>query len=203
MDKIAGGFLNSFKEIDKLVSDGEISPALGRIWKEELVASYDFKAFSPAKAVAIAKKLDPRTLIDGFKPENDTRTALQSIVEFADKIDLAAQAVYGRKEWRDEGTDGRDYMKNCILYVLFEKTLGLKEALFSRREEMAQNYDQMLTTYKATATGGAARHPRTRPQPGQHPFRRQPVRLSRRERDSREMKPEQVSVKTTLELTVN
>ena len=44
-------------------------------------------------------------------------------------------------------------MKICILNVLFAKTPGLKEAIFSRKAEMKDSFQEMLTTYKTNARG--------------------------------------------------
>ena len=154
VDKIAGRFIARIKEIDKLVADGEIPEKIGKMWRDELTLSADAKGFSPAKIVAMSKKLNPQTLIDGFKPKNDTRTALKAISDFANQIEDVAVKEFGGREWKyDRGPEQRNAVKICILNVLFAKTPGLKEAIFSRKDEMKDSFQEMLTTYKTNARG--------------------------------------------------
>lgn len=155
VDKIAGRFIARIKEIDKLVSEGEIPEQIGKMWRDELTLSADAKGFSPATIVAMSKKLNPQTLIDGFNPENDTRTALKAISDFANQIEDVAVNEFGGREWKyDRGPEQRNAVKISILNVLFAKTPGLKEAIFSRKDEMKDSFQEMLTTYKTNARGG-------------------------------------------------
>ena len=92
-------------------------------------------------------------IVDALKPENDARTALKALGNFAAKLeDVGVEMLGGGSGWKDAGFDGRRPIKMHIMEVLIEKTPGLKEALLSRREELAANIEDVLAVKKP---GGA------------------------------------------------
>ena len=152
-EKLAKGFIDRCNEVDKCAENGEISADLAKRWKAEILVNDDSKALLAEKIVAGAKKLDAQEIVDALKPENDARTALKALGNFAAKLeDVGVEMLGGGSGWRDAGFDGRRPIKMHIMEVLIEKTPGLKEALLSRREELAANIEDVLAVKKP---GGA------------------------------------------------
>ena len=144
VDKAASGFIARIKEIDKFVSSGEISENLGKTWRDELVLSANAKSFFPEKIMAMSKKLDPQTLIDGFKPGNDTKAILKSVGDFAKQIETIGEEAYGFDDWHNGSVDGKNEVRLRIMQVLFEKNPGMKDALMARAKEVTENMDSLL-----------------------------------------------------------
>ena len=152
-EKLAKGFIDRCNEVDKCAENGEISADLAKRWKAEILVNDDSKALLAEKIAAGAKKLDAQEIVDALKPENDARTALKALGNFAAKLeDVGVEMLGGGSGWRDAGFDGRRPIKMHIMEVLIEKTPGLKEALLSRREELAANIEDVLAVKKP---GGA------------------------------------------------
>ena len=152
-EKLAKGFIDRCNEVDKCAENGEISADLAKRWKAEILVNDDSKALLAEKIVAGAKKLDAQEIVDALKPENDARTALKALGNFAAKLeDVGVEMLGGGSGWKDAGFDGRRPIKMHIMEVLIEKTPGLKEALLSRREELAANIEDVLAVKKP---GGA------------------------------------------------
>ena len=152
-EKLAKGFIDRCNEVDKCAENGEISADLAKRWKAEILVNDDSKALLAEKIVAGAKKLDAQEIVDALKPENDARTALKALGNFAAKLeDVGVEMLGGGSGWKDAGFDGRRPIKMHIMDVLIEKTPGLKEALLSRREELAANIEDVLAVKKP---GGA------------------------------------------------
>lgn len=152
-EKLAKGFIDRCNEVDKCAENGEISADLAKCWKAEILVNDDSKALLAEKIVAGAKKLDAQEIVDALKPENDARTALKALGNFAAKLeDVGVEMLGGGSGWKDAGFDGRRPIKMHIMEVLIEKTPGLKEALLSRREELAANIEDVLAVKKP---GGA------------------------------------------------
>ena len=143
-DEAASGFIARIKEIDKFVSSGEISENLGKTWRDELVFSANAKSFSPEKIMAMSKKLDPQTLIDGFKPGNDIKAILNSVGDFAKQIETIGEDAYGFDDWHNGSVDGKNEVRLRIMQVLFEKNPGMKDALMARAKEVKENMDSLL-----------------------------------------------------------
>ena len=151
--KLAKGFIDRCNEVDKCAENGEISADLAKRWKAEILVNDDSKALLAEKIVAGAKKLDAQEIVDALKSENDARTALKALGNFAAKLeDVGVEMLGGGSGWKDAGFDGRRPIKMHIMEVLIEKTPGLKEALLSRREELAANIEDVLAVKKP---GGA------------------------------------------------
>ena len=144
VDKAASGFIARIKEIDKFVSSSEISENLGKTWRDELVLSANAKSFFPEKIMAMSKKLDPQTLIDGFKPGNDTKAILKSVGDFAKQIETIGEEAYGFDDWHNGSVDGKNEVRLRIMQVLFEKNPGMKDALMARAKEVTENMDSLL-----------------------------------------------------------
>ena len=152
-EKLAKGFIDRCNEVDKCAENGEISADLAKRWKAEILVNDDSKALLAEKIAAGAKKLDAQEIVDALKPENDARTALKALGNFAAKLeDVGVEMLGGGSGWKDAGFDGRRPIKMHIMEVLIEKTPGLKEALLSRREELAANIEDVLAVKKP---GGA------------------------------------------------
>ena len=152
-EKLAKGFIDRCNEVDKCVENGEISADLAKCWKAEILVNDDSKALLAEKIVAGAKKLDAQEIVDALKPENDARTALKALGNFAAKLeDVGVEMLGGGSGWKDAGFDGRRPIKMHIMEVLIEKTPGLKEALLSRREELAANIEDVLAVKKPGGT---------------------------------------------------
>jgi len=152
-EKLAKGFIDRCNEVDKCAENGEISADLAKRWKAEILVNDDSKALLAEKIVAGAKKLDAQEIVDALKPENDARTALKALGNFAAKLeDVGVEMLGGGSGWKDAGFDGRRPIKMHIMEVLIEKTPGLKEALLSRREELAANIEDVLAVKKPGGT---------------------------------------------------
>ena len=152
-EKLAKGFIDRCNEVDKCAENGEISADLAKRWKAEILENDDSKALLAEKIVAGAKKLDAQEIVDALKPENDARTALKALGNFAAKLEnVGVEMLGGGRGWKDAGFDGRRPIKMHIMEVLIEKTPGLKEALLSRREELAANIEDVLAVKKRGGT---------------------------------------------------
>ena len=157
VDEVASGFIARIKEIDELVSNKEITAELGKEWRDELVHSANAENFFPKKVVDMAKELDPKTLIDAFKPGNDIKSVLKAIGEFAKKINEVGEKTYGSHTWHnEESVDGKNEVRHRIMEVLFEKNPGMKETLLARAKDVKDNMDSLIV-WKQNKRGNMVR----------------------------------------------